>query len=78
MKHQDRTRMVADLPGYPYPVHYATQLKRRVQCLAMIKLFGGASGGFRGRPLAWPAVRWIHIAMLPNGRRLGMRLGTKL
>lgn len=56
-------------------VPLATQFKRRLQCLAIIKLLGGAIGCSRGRPLVWPAVRRIHIATLPNRTRLGMRLG---
>ncbi|KAF1928674.1 uncharacterized protein M421DRAFT_152250 [Didymella exigua CBS 183.55] len=78
MKHQDRTRTVADLPGSPSPAHFGTQYKRSFQCLAMVKLLDGAPGGLRGPPVASFTVRAAHISIFPNPRRLGMRLGTKL
>lgn len=78
LKHQDRTRTVADLPGSPYPAHLATQCKVRVQGLAMIKHSDGAPGSLCGPPVASSAVHPAHISMLPNRRRLGMRLGSKL
>jgi hypothetical protein len=50
LKHQDRTRTVANLLGSPFPAHFTTQFKRKLQCLAMFKLFGEVFGGFCGRP----------------------------
>ncbi|XPS78130.1 hypothetical protein M3J09_010148 [Ascochyta lentis] len=56
MKHQDRTRKVADHPGSCYPTHHATRYKRKIQCLATIKHLCGAHGSLRSPPVASSAV----------------------
>src|SRR5690242_17088670 len=78
LKHQDPTRTVADQPGSPYPTHPATQPKRRVQCLVLNKLSHGARGSVCCSSVAYLASGSTHSAMLPNRRRLGVRLGMKL
>ena len=61
------------LPGPP-----CNTIQGRVQCLAVIKHSDGPPGSLRSPLVASSALQLIHYLMLPNRRRLGMRLGTKL
>lgn len=78
LKHQYRTRTVADLPGSPYPAHFAIRYKREVQCLFTIKLSDEAPGKVGGPLVAFSAVDPAQILIFPNCRRQHMRLGVKL